>query len=87
MFRRVGALLAQVPLRIASEHFGWRGVVVASASAILLVGVLAWAIVKDDPLSKGMRSFAPASIHERKGDQPLDPLRDSRAFSRTGIRG
>jgi sugar phosphate permease len=71
-FGNVGALVAQVPLRIAIEHFGWRGVVETSASAILLVGVLAWAIVKDDPQSKGMRSFAPASIHERKGISTLD---------------
>jgi sugar phosphate permease len=71
-FGNVGALVAQVPLRMAIEHFGWRGVVVASASAILFVGALAWGVVKDDPSSEGMRSFAPAAIHERRGVSTLD---------------
>ncbi|MBZ5601430.1 MAG: MFS transporter [Acidobacteriia bacterium] len=74
-FGNVGALGAQVPLRIAIEHFGWRGVVLGSASAILLVGVLAWAIVKDDPSSQGMRSFAPDSIHAHRASSTLDLLK------------
>ena len=74
-FGNIGALGAQVPLRIAIEHFGWRGVVLGSASVILLVGLLAWAIVKDDPSSEGLRSFAPASIHEHGASSTLDLLK------------
>ncbi|HLJ48118.1 MAG TPA: MFS transporter [Bryobacteraceae bacterium] len=71
-FGNIGALGAQVPLRIAIEHYGWRAVVLASAAAILLVGALAWAIVKDDPASEGMRSFAPASVQESRQSSMLD---------------
>jgi sugar phosphate permease len=74
-FGNVGALAAQVPLRLAIERFGWRGVVLGSASIILAVGVLAWAIVKDDPSNEGMRSFAHASIHDRRGASTSDLLK------------
>ncbi len=74
-FGNVGALAAQVPLRVAIEHFGWRGVVLGSAAAILLVGILAWAVVKDDPSGTGMRSFAPVSIHEHRRSSTLDLLK------------
>ena len=74
-FGNVGALGAQVPLRLAIEHFGWRGVVLGSASVILLVGVLAWLVVKDDPLDRGMRSYAPDSLREHSGSSTLDLLK------------
>ncbi len=74
-FGNVGALGAQVPLRIAIEHFGWRGVVLGSASALLLVGALAWLIVKDDPSDEGMRSFAPDSIQEHRRSSAIDLLK------------
>src|SRR5579872_555736 len=81
-FGNIGALGAQVPLRIAIEHFGWRGVVLGSASAILLVGVLAWAVVKDDPSSLGMSTFAPVSIQDRQHASTLDLLKGfKRIFS------
>ncbi len=74
-FGNIGALAAQVPLRVGIEQFGWRAVVLGSAGAILIVGILAWAVVKDDPSAKGYRSFAPASIHERRRSSVLDLLK------------
>jgi len=74
-FGNIGALGAQVPLRIAIEHFGWRGVVLGSGGALVLVGLLAWAVVKDDPSDEGMRSFAPASIQDHRSSSTLDLLK------------
>src|SRR5580704_321304 len=53
LFGNLGALGAQVPLRLAIEHFGWRAVVLGSAGAILLVCALAWALVRNDPADRG----------------------------------
>src|SRR5580704_7143786 len=52
-FGNVGALLAQLPLRLGINEFGWRPVVIASAAVILLVGVLAMWLVTNDPAEKG----------------------------------
>ncbi len=74
-FGNIGAVGAQVPLRLAIEHFGWRSVVMFSAAAIVAVGVLAVAIVKDDPSDLGMRSFAPSSLQARRADSVFDLLK------------
>jgi MFS family permease len=63
MFGNIGALLAQVPLRLAIQHFGWRPVVFCSAAGVLTIGVLAFFFVKNDPTDAGFRSFAPSNIH------------------------
>lgn len=71
----IGNLLAQVPLRLLVEHFGWRPVVMASAGVILSVGVLAWFIVRNDPSDSGYTSYAPAAIQERGQARFLDLLK------------
>src|SRR5580698_11653720 len=58
-FGNLGALFAQVPLRLAMEYFGWRGTALGSAGIILGIGILAWIIVRDDPNQKGLKSYAP----------------------------
>ena len=55
----IGALVAQVPLRLAVERFGWRGVIIASAIVVLLIAALAWAFVRNDPQEDGYASHAP----------------------------
>jgi sugar phosphate permease len=65
-FGNLGALFAQVPLRLLIEQFGWRTVVMASASVILVVGLLAWALVKNDPTERGFRSYAPPELQAQK---------------------
>lgn len=65
-FGNVGAVTAQVPLRLAIERFGWRAVVLGSAIVILGVCVLAWTLVKNDPSESGFVSFAPSALHGRE---------------------
>ncbi len=64
----IGALFAQVPLRMLVESFGWRAVTVASAIFILVVCALAWVFVRDDPAEAGFLSFAIRATDERKRD-------------------
>ena len=62
----IGALFAQVPLRMLVEQFGWRGVAIGSAGVVLLVGAAAWALVSNDPSDKGYASYAPLELRNRK---------------------
>ena len=55
----MGALVAQVPLRLAVEHFGWRAVIIGSAVVVLLIAALAWTLVRNDPGEDGYESYAP----------------------------
>lgn len=61
-FGNIGALTAQVPLRIAIQHFGWRAVVFVSAGVVVAVGALAFAFVKNDPVEDGFKSYAPLEV-------------------------
>lgn len=58
----MGALVAQVPLRLLVEQIGWRAAAMSSASIALVVGVLAFTVVRNDPGDRGYRSYAPASL-------------------------
>lgn len=73
-FGNVGALTAQVPLRLLIEHFGWRPVVVGSAAIILGVCVLAALLVKNDPSDRGFVSYAPAALQQREKPKILTLL-------------
>jgi sugar phosphate permease len=59
-FGNVGALTAEVPLRLMIVHFGWRGVILASGAVVLLLAGLSWAFVKDDPSEAGFKTYAAA---------------------------
>jgi MFS family permease len=65
-FGNLGALGAQVPLRLALEHFGWRAVVIGSSGAILTVCILAWVLVYNDPAERHFTSFAPPVLRQRE---------------------
>ena len=54
MMGNIGALVAQVPLRLLVEQFGWRAVALGSAAVVLAIGAAAWAVVANDPLEKGL---------------------------------
>jgi sugar phosphate permease len=58
----MGALVAQVPLRLLVEHIGWRAAAMSSAGIALTVGVFALAIVRNDPVERGYRSYAHTSL-------------------------
>jgi len=68
----IGALTAQVPLRLLVDHFGWRTVVIASAVVSMLVAALAWIFVCNDPSQRGYLSYAPRQIQ----NQQRNSLRD-----------
>jgi len=65
-FGNLGALFAQVPLRLGVEYFGWRGTAIASAALILAIGILAWIFVRDDPSEKNLESHAPAALRRQE---------------------
>ena len=58
----MGALVAQVPLRLAVEHVGWRTVIIGSAVFVLLIAGFAWTLVRNDPREKGYESYAPTVL-------------------------
>ena len=62
MMGNVGALVAQVPLRLLVEHFGWRAVALGSAGVILAVGAAAWALVVERSARAGFASYAPDEL-------------------------
>jgi sugar phosphate permease len=62
MIGNLGALVAQVPLRMLVEHFGWRSVSIGSGGVMVAVGLIAWTIVRDDPAERGYQSHASASV-------------------------
>ncbi|WP_334238826.1 MFS transporter [Terriglobus sp. ADX1] len=74
LFGNLGALAAQVPLRLAIQSFGWHRVVLVSAAIILGIGVLSFFIVKNDPTDDGYVSYAPPA---KDGPAPsgMDRLR------------
>jgi len=68
LFGNLGALFAQVPLRLAVEHFGWRGTAIGSAAGIFGLGMLAWIVVRDDPSERHLETYAPPEL--RKQEKP-----------------
>jgi len=62
MMGNIGALFAQIPLRLLVEQYGWRPVALGSAVCVLAIGAAAWAIVANDPTDKGFDSYAPAEL-------------------------
>jgi len=70
----VGALFAQVPLRLLVEQFGWRAVVLGSATVLLAVGAAAWAFVANDPADRGFSSHAPRELQTKRQQRARDLL-------------
>jgi nitrate/nitrite transporter NarK len=52
----MGATLAGAPLRVATDAFGWRAVMVASALVTAVVAVAIWIVARDDPAERGYDS-------------------------------
>lgn len=61
----VGAAAAGAPLRILVDAFGWRHVMTASAVVTLLLTVVIWLVVSDDPQDRGYRSYFEGRHDER----------------------
>ena len=62
MMGNIGALFAQVPLRLLVEHAGWRAVAFGSGVFVLAVGATAWLLVADDPSERAYASEAPSEL-------------------------
>lgn len=76
MLGNLGALVAQVPLRLLVVRFAWRPVTLASGAVILVFALLAWAWVRNDPAEIGQVSFASAAVRARppRGGRVRDTL-------------
>ena len=61
----IGALFAQVPLRMLLDHFDWRTVALITGAVIVVIALCAWAFVRDDPEEQGFESYAPAALRSR----------------------
>lgn len=53
----VGAVFAGVPLHLLVEAYGWRQVMTVSAVLPIVVGIVIWIYVRDDPQEKGYQSY------------------------------
>jgi sugar phosphate permease len=84
-FGNLGALFAQVPLRLAVEYFGWRGTAVGSAALILAIGILAWIVVRDDPSQKGLETYAPIELQKHDHVRIWESLRSVFSFKNTWL--
>lgn len=62
----IGALFAQVPLRLLVESFGWRPVALGSAVFMLATGLLAMLAVRNDPSELGFATYAPVALQRPK---------------------
>ena len=53
-----GAVFAGAPLRILVDEFGWRAMMWVSAGATLVLAIVTWFMVQDDPVTRGYKSYA-----------------------------
>lgn len=67
MMGLVGAVFAGVPLRLAVDAFGWRGVMAGFAVLTALLAVALWLFLRDDPAERGYAS------HFHGGDHQVSP--------------
>jgi sugar phosphate permease len=63
-----GAVFAGTPLRLLVDQFGWRYVMWASAALTIVVGIVAWWVVRDDPAKQGFLSYG--AVHDDNKQQP-----------------
>lgn len=70
----LGALSAGVPLRLATDAFGWRPVMLASGVVSLIIAALIVWLVRDDPQAYGYRSHAHAEAKPPANESVLASL-------------
>jgi MFS family permease len=68
----LGAVAAGAPLRLLTDLFGWRPVMVATAAATGLLALVIRAVVRDDPRARGYAGHAPRGAGT--GSAPARPL-------------
>jgi MFS family permease len=55
----LGAISAGAPLRLLMDIFGWRSVIFGVGVMTLLLSLLIWIFMRDDPTQKGFVSYVP----------------------------
>ena len=56
----LGAISAGAPLRLLMDIYGWRSVIFSVGTMTLLLSLLIWVFMRDDPTQKGYVSYVPA---------------------------
>jgi len=72
----LGGVSAGVPLRLAVDAFGWRGVMLAAGAITGLLALATWLVVRDDPLERGYRSFSTQAAEARPLHSMLGGIRE-----------
>lgn len=62
----LGAITAGAPLRLLTDHLGWRPALHAVGVLSLLLALAIWKVVRDDPAERGMRSHLAADPAARE---------------------
>lgn len=76
----LGAVTAGAPLRLLVNEFGWRNVMWSSAALTILLALVTWLIVRDDPAERGYRSYF-EGVHAPAGQSRLlDGLKEALAI-------
>ena len=70
-----GAVSAGAPLRILVNEFGWRDVMWVTAAVTLVVAVVTWLLVRDDPKARGYASYAAANEQAVSAANVFDGLK------------
>ncbi len=79
----MGAALAGVPLRLAADAAGWRGVMAASAAATAVVAIAIWFVVRDDPAERGYATHFPGHAQRVAGASMWSDLREVAGYRNT----
>ena len=72
----LGGISAGVPLRIAVDAIGWRGVMLAAAVVTAVLAAVTWAFVRDDPRERGYRSYSSIAAGARPQHSMLGGIRE-----------
>ncbi len=72
-----GAVFAGAPLRLLVNEFGWRNVMWLSAALTLLLAIITWLIVRDDPSDRGYKSYFEGSHEPAAEPRIFDGLKEA----------
>jgi MFS family permease len=71
MMGLIGAVFAGVPLRLAVDAFGWRGVMAGFAALTALLAIALWIFLRDDPAERGYASHFHHVGDTKHGHAPI----------------
>lgn len=74
MMGLIGAVFAGVPLRLAVDAFGWRGVMAAFAALTALLAIAIWIFLRDDPSERGDPGYTSYFQHAEGASHEHAPI-------------